>query len=178
MAVPEAPMPVHTAYAGPTSSFFRDRVSRPKLPSAKQQNAIVGHRRVKPWESLRHTAKPVSSIPATMTSSHAMCCPSVCPARCDYALTEVTDRQTTRWSVAFLAFTRGQQPAQRVEAGRVRVALGDPLVQRALRLVVAARARAVRRTGFEVREGVDDAGRVDVGEAEGPQARGVDHPGV
>ncbi|GAB1327667.1 hypothetical protein ACE1SV_20060 [Streptomyces sennicomposti] len=36
---------------------------------------MVGQSRVKPWESFRHTAKPVSSSPATMTSSHAMCRP-------------------------------------------------------------------------------------------------------
>src|SRR6478609_4501226 len=79
MAVPAAPMPVHTAYAGPTSSFFRDIVSRPKLPSAKAQKAMVGQSRVKPCDSFRQTAKPVSSTPATMTSSHAMSCPPVVP---------------------------------------------------------------------------------------------------
>src|SRR5690349_7485350 len=126
-------MPVQTAYAGPTSSFFRERVSRPKLPRAKQQNATVGQSRVNPWESLRHTAKPVSSIPATMTSSHAMCCPPVCPARCDYALTELTYSQTTRWSVVFGVLAGRQQPTERVEARGVGVALGHPLVQRAVR---------------------------------------------
>jgi hypothetical protein len=36
------------------------------------QKATVGQSLVKPWESLRQTAKPVSSSPATTTSSHAM----------------------------------------------------------------------------------------------------------
>jgi hypothetical protein len=72
MLVPAAPIPVHTAYAGPTSSFFSDRVNSPKLPSANTAKATVGHSRVKPCDSLRQTAKPVSRSPATTTSSHAI----------------------------------------------------------------------------------------------------------
>ena len=51
--------------AGPASA---DRSCRGR----SAQNAIVGQSRVNPCESFRHTAKPVSSSPATTTSSHAI----------------------------------------------------------------------------------------------------------
>lgn len=50
--------------------------------------------------------------------------------------------------------------------------VGHPGVQRAVRFVVAAGARAVRRARFQIGEGVDDPGRIDVVEPEGA------HPGV
>ena len=37
-AVPAAPIPVHTAYAGPTSRFRSAMVSSPKLTSAHTAN--------------------------------------------------------------------------------------------------------------------------------------------
>ena len=41
-AVPAAPIPVHTAYADPTSRCRRAKVSSPKLMSAQMAKPIVG----------------------------------------------------------------------------------------------------------------------------------------
>jgi hypothetical protein len=48
VAVPAAPIPVHTAYAAPTSSSRSATVSKPKLISAHAANPAVGHRFVSP----------------------------------------------------------------------------------------------------------------------------------
>jgi hypothetical protein len=48
MAVPAAPIPVHTAYAGPTSRCRSATVSRPKLISAQTAKPAVGASRVIP----------------------------------------------------------------------------------------------------------------------------------
>ena len=53
---------------------------------------------------------------------------------------------------------------------------GDEVVERALRLVVGAAARALLGSGGEVGEVVHDPVRVDVGQPERPDAGGVDHP--
>jgi hypothetical protein len=79
-AVPAAPMPVHTAYAGPTSSRRRARLSRPKLISAQAAKPMVGHRWVKCWLCLSRTANPVSNSPAATMRNHAMADP-VFPGR-------------------------------------------------------------------------------------------------
>ena len=79
-------------------------------------------------------------------------------------------------SVAFSKIPRRQQPAQRIEPLRVGVAVGDPLVEGAVRFVVAARARALGGARLEVGEGADDPRRVDVMEPEGADAGCVDHP--
>src|SRR5579864_128560 len=49
LAAPTAPIPVHTAYAAPTSSLRRAAVSSAKLTSAHTANVTVGHSRVIPW---------------------------------------------------------------------------------------------------------------------------------
>ena len=43
VAAPAAPIPVQTAYAGPTSSSRSATVSKPKLISAQAANPAVGH---------------------------------------------------------------------------------------------------------------------------------------
>ncbi len=74
--VPAAPMPVHTAYAGPTSSFFSERVSRPK--TAQREDA-EGDRRpaAEAVRELQTDGEAGFSSPATTTSSHAMSRPPV-----------------------------------------------------------------------------------------------------
>ena len=52
----------------------------------------------------------------------------------------------------------------------------DPRVEPALGLVVGAAARALLGSRGELGEGADDAGRIDVGEAERPDPRRVDDP--
>src|SRR4051794_35288568 len=71
-AVPEAPIPVHTAYAGPTSRFRRAIVSKPKLTSAQAAKPVVGQCLVRPWLCLRKTANPVSKTPATTMRNQAI----------------------------------------------------------------------------------------------------------
>src|SRR5208282_6030969 len=76
--VAPAPIPVHTAYAGPTSRFRSAKVSSPKLTSAHAAKPAVGQTRVIPWLCFSSTAKPVSKIPATSTSSQAIALPPAC----------------------------------------------------------------------------------------------------
>ncbi len=75
-AVPAAPMPVHTAYAGPTSRCLSPWLSSAKLISAHTAKPAVGRMRVMPWLCLSRTANPVSKMPAMMTINHAMTPPS------------------------------------------------------------------------------------------------------
>src|SRR5580693_2854359 len=77
VAAPAAPIPVQTAYAGPTSSSRSATVSRPKLISADAANAPVGHGCVSPWLSFRNTANAVSNKPAATRITHAIANPSV-----------------------------------------------------------------------------------------------------
>src|SRR6478752_8837792 len=76
---------------------------------------------------------------------------------------------------------RSQEAAQRVQARRPGGPGGTavhPGVEGTLLLVVRAAAWALRGAGLEVREVLDDPGRVDVGEPEGPDAGGVDDPAL
>src|SRR5579862_4603767 len=70
--VPAAPIPVHTAYAGPISSRLSASVSRPNEPIANTMKPNVGQSLEKPLLSLRQTANPISSKPAMTTRSHGM----------------------------------------------------------------------------------------------------------
>jgi hypothetical protein len=72
IAVPAAPIPVHTAYAVPTGRTLSDQLSSEKLPAAKTKNPKLGHNFVKPLESLSIVAKPTSRKPAVITAIHAM----------------------------------------------------------------------------------------------------------
>ena len=72
MAVPAAPMPVHTAYAVPIGKTLSDQAKSEKLPEAKIRNPIVGHTLVKLFESLSIEANPTSSMPAVITAIHAI----------------------------------------------------------------------------------------------------------
>ncbi len=72
IAVPAAPMPVHTAYAVPIGKTFKDQLNREKLPAAKTMKPRLGQILVKPLESLSIVAKPTSSTPAVITAIHAM----------------------------------------------------------------------------------------------------------
>ena len=78
-AAPTAPIPVHTAYAAPTSSSRSATVSSAKLISAHTAKVAVGHGRVIPWLSFSATAKPVSNRPAARIISHAIASPLVLP---------------------------------------------------------------------------------------------------
>jgi membrane-associated protein len=77
LAAPAAPMPVQTAYAGPTSRWRSATVSSPKLVRAETANATVGHSAVRPLLILRHTAKAVSNKPAAIIATHAITSPHV-----------------------------------------------------------------------------------------------------
>src|SRR5215203_7319240 len=154
-------MPVQTAYAGPTSSRLSPRFSSPKLVSAKMQNITVGHSLVKPCDSFRKTANPVSRNPATTTRNQAKAIWNALPLVLHVCVSMHRVRGAGR-SIPFTPFARRQQPTQRVQPGGVRVPVGDPLVQGAVRLVVAARPRALRGARPQVGEGVDDARRVDM----------------
>ena len=72
IAVPAAPMPVHTAYAVPIGKTFKDQLNKEKLPAAKNRNPILGHIFVKPLDNLSIVAKPTSSNPAVITAIHAI----------------------------------------------------------------------------------------------------------
>src|SRR3979409_884400 len=74
-AVPAAPMPVHTAYADPTSSLRSATVSSAKLASAHAAKTAVGQIRVIPWLIFSATAKPVSNRPAATRITHALVSP-------------------------------------------------------------------------------------------------------
>jgi hypothetical protein len=72
IAVPAAPIPVHTAYAVPIGKTLSDQLSKEKLPAAKTIKPRLGHSFVNPFESLSIVAKPTSSRPAVITASHAI----------------------------------------------------------------------------------------------------------
>jgi hypothetical protein len=72
IAVPAAPMPVHTAYAVPIGRTLSDQASKEKLPDANTKNPMLGHTFVKLLESFNIVAKPTSSNPAVITANHAM----------------------------------------------------------------------------------------------------------
>lgn len=72
IAVPAAPIPVHTAYAVPIGKTFKDQLNKEKLPAAKTMNPKLGQILVKPFESLSIDAKPTSRNPAVITANHAM----------------------------------------------------------------------------------------------------------
>ncbi len=81
-AVPTAPMPVQTAYAGPTSSPRRARVSSPKLIRAHAAKPTVGHSRLKTGALLeqhcepgleqpgQHNQEPRHSLPHQTAAEH------------------------------------------------------------------------------------------------------------
>src|SRR5215469_11017716 len=69
---PAAPMPVHSAYAGPTSSRPTARLSSPKLISAHAAKPTVGHSLVKCALCFSSTANAVSNRPAITIRNHAM----------------------------------------------------------------------------------------------------------
>ncbi len=62
--VPNAPIPVQTAYAVPIEIPFNDNVSSPKLVNAHTENATDGHSRVKPSDIFKNVVKPTSNAPA------------------------------------------------------------------------------------------------------------------
>ena len=72
MAVPAAPIPVHTAYAVPIGKTLSDQAKSEKLPEAKIKNPIVGQILVKLFESFSIEAKPISRNPAVITAIQAM----------------------------------------------------------------------------------------------------------
>src|SRR5215469_15425818 len=71
-AAPAAPMPVHSAYAGPTSSRPTATLSSPKLISAHAAKPTVGHSLVKWALCFSSTANAVSNRPAITIRTHAM----------------------------------------------------------------------------------------------------------
>jgi membrane-associated protein len=75
VAAPTAPIPVHAAYAAPTSSSRSATVSSAKLISAHMAKVTVGHSRVIPWLCFSATAKPVSNSPAVRIVNHAIASP-------------------------------------------------------------------------------------------------------
>ena len=72
IAVPAAPIPVHTAYAVPTGKTFKDQLNKEKLPAAKTKKPRLGQSLVNPFESLSIVAKPTSSNPAVITAIQAI----------------------------------------------------------------------------------------------------------
>src|SRR3954447_26779327 len=82
VAVPAAPIPVHTAYAVPTGRSRRARFKRAKLAIAQTAKSTVGTGLVKPSLASSETANPVSSRPALIRNIQAILLPSaVSPAR-------------------------------------------------------------------------------------------------
>ena len=79
-------------------------------------------------------------------------------------------------------YATGRNPAsgERLKPGGREIAVRNGSVQCALRrcVIVAATAGAVFGDGPQIVEGGDDPVTADMAEAEGPNARGVDHPGV
>ncbi|GEM_PF-4113621 len=105
-AAPAAPIPVQTAYAGPTSSSRSATVSRPKLISAQAAKAAVGSGCVSPWLSFRNTAKPVSNRPAATRITHAITTPRIPRPRCSAAAGRPDVRRLqTRWRNCAVAGT-------------------------------------------------------------------------
>jgi hypothetical protein len=72
IAVPAAPIPVHTAYAVPIGKTFKDQLNKEKLPAAKTKKLRLGQSLVNPFESLSIVAKPTSRNPAVITAIHAI----------------------------------------------------------------------------------------------------------
>lgn len=63
-AVPNAPMPVQTAYAVPKGIVLRLKESAEKLKIERSKKATVGPVREKLSDSLRKVVKPISNNPA------------------------------------------------------------------------------------------------------------------
>ena len=63
-AVPNAPIPVHTAYAVPSGIDFKLIDNAVKLSTAKTKKVTVGQTFVKFSESFKKVVKQISKIPA------------------------------------------------------------------------------------------------------------------
>ena len=72
IAVPAAPIPVHTAYAVPIGKTLRDQASNEKLPVANIKKPILGNTFVKLFDSFNMVAKPTSRNPAVITANQAI----------------------------------------------------------------------------------------------------------
>lgn len=64
--VPNAPMPVHIAYAVPRGIVVKLMDSDEKLNNARTMKPIEGHRRLKLADSFKNVVKPTSKIPAAI----------------------------------------------------------------------------------------------------------------
>lgn len=64
MAVPAAPMPVHTAYAVPTGIVFSACARQAKLAIIAAMVMTLGQRREKPCVYFKPIAHPISNTPA------------------------------------------------------------------------------------------------------------------
>src|SRR6478609_10627347 len=70
-AVSTAPMPTHTAYAGPTGRVLRANI-RPAIEAASStKNATDGHSLDSPSEALSDKAQPASRTPEITNTIHA-----------------------------------------------------------------------------------------------------------
>ncbi len=72
MAVPTAPIPVHTAYAEPTGSDLSETANSQTLMAIDTPVAMDGQNFVKPSEYFSPIAHPVSNSPAMIRISHAL----------------------------------------------------------------------------------------------------------
>lgn len=72
IAVPNAPMPTHTAYAVPIGMVLAAQASSHMLPASAIAVSTLGQSFVNPCVYLSPTAQPHSSKPATSNAIHAM----------------------------------------------------------------------------------------------------------
>ena len=78
-AVSTAPMPTHTAYAGPTGSVLRANI-RPAIEAMiNTKNATDGQSFDRPSDALSDNAQPASSTPEIINTTHAICPPPYAP---------------------------------------------------------------------------------------------------
>ncbi len=80
-AVPNAPIPVQTAYALPMGRLLTEADRSIMLNSSDRPVPTVGQKRVKPAEYLRPVAKRISKTPARTTKDQATTSTYVCERR-------------------------------------------------------------------------------------------------